>query len=438
MTSAQLSPSRLHFHYAWVIATVTFLVLLITAGIRATPGVLIVPFEKEFGWSSASISTAIAINLALYGVIGPFAASLMNRWGVKKVVLGALALLCIAVALTTLLHTLWQLILLWGICVGAGTGFTTTVLAAVVVNRWFEKHRGLVLGGMTAAGATGQLLFLPVMAKVLERHGWRTITIAVAISAAIVFLVVLCLMREHPEDLDLLSFGATANTVSVQSETPQSMRPIEALVAVWRSRAFWLLAGSFFICGASTNGLVGTHLIPACHDYGIPEVKAAGLLAMMGIFDIIGTTASGWLSDRVSSRYLLFTYYTLRGVSLLGLPVTLGRGHVALGVFTVFYGLDWVATIPPTVRLTSDILGRHNTGVVFGWVVAAHQLGAASAALGAGIIRTYLGAYDVAFWSSGGICLATGVMFLLWSDGTRKPDAYSKAQTPAQTTQASA
>lgn len=402
-------------HYAWIVAGVTFLILLVTAGVRATPGVLILPLESEFGWTSTAISAAIAINLALYGLIGPFAASLMERWGLRRIALLALSLLAVSVGLTTLMRHQWQLILLWGVCVGSGTGFTATVLSAVVVNRWFEKNRGLVLGALTAAGATGQLLFLPLMARVVERSGWRMMALGVSGAAIIVFFVVLWLMKDNPSDLGLTPYGATETEKDSGIVVEQRLRPLAALRLASRSPAFWVLAGSFFVCGASTNGLIGTHLIAACHDYGIPEVRAAGLLAMMGIFDIFGTTASGWLSDRMPSRYLLLAYYCLRGLSLIYLPHTLANGHSGLNWFAIFYGLDWVATVPPTVRLVTDCFGRVNAGVIFGWVAAAHQVGAALAALGAGFIRTRAGDYHDAFWIAGGLCLLAGVSFLFAS-----------------------
>jgi len=405
-----MNPRNSRVHYAWVVAAVTFLV---TAGIRATPGVLMVPLEAEFGWTSAAISVAVAINLALFGLIGPFAASLMDRWGLRRLVLSALALLACSVALTALMTARWQLILLWGVCVGSGTGVTSLVLAAVIANRWFDRNRGVVLGALTAANATGQLLFLPFLARLLERSGWRSVALFVAASAVVVFVVVFALMRERPADLGLEPYGRLAE---VEGSTPQapriSMAPLEALRYARRSPAFWVLAGSFFVCGASTNGLIGTHLIPACHDYGIPEVRAAGLLAVMGIFDIVGTTASGWLSDRFSSRYLLFAYYLLRGVSLLFLPHTLAYGQNELNWFAIFYGLDWVATVPPTIRLATDAFGRENAGVIYGWIGASHQLGAALAAFGAGSIRTAFGDYRGAFWISGTICFLTGFAFL--------------------------
>jgi MFS family permease len=404
-------PARLH--YAWIVAGVTFLVLLVTAGIRATPGVLMLPWESEYGWSDASISLAIAINLLLFGVIGPFAASLMDRWGLRRLVLCALALLVGSVGLTTLMTSQWQLLLLWGVCVGSGTGVTALVLAAVVANRWFDRQRGLVLGVLTAANATGQLLFLPVLARLLEISGWRSVALLVALCAAVVFVLVWVWMRDRPSQLGLEPYGGQPVSASARSATSLvSLAPVQALRLAGKSPAFWVLAGSFFVCGASTNGLIGTHLIPACHDFGIPEVRAAGLLAVMGLFDIIGTTASGWLTDRFSSRYLLLIYYVLRGVSLLCLPYTLAHGDSQLKWFAIFYGLDWIATIPPTVRLASDLFGRNNAGVIFGWIAAAHQLGAAVAALGAGAMRTAFGDYSGAFRIAGTVCLLAGLSFL--------------------------
>jgi len=328
--------------------------------------------------------------------------------------------------------TQWQMMLLWGVCVGSGTGVTAIVLAAVIANRWFERQRGLVLGFLTAANATGQLLFLPFLARLLEISGWRSVALLVAACAAGVFVVVFVFMRDRPADLGLRRYGETANAVTTPPPAP-SLRPLEALSLARRSPAFWVLAGSFFVCGASTNGLIGTHLIPACHDFGIPEVRAAGLLAMMGIFDIVGTTISGWLSDRFSSRYLLFVYYALRGLSLLALPYTLLQGHSELKWFAVFYGLDWVATVPPTVRLTADLFGRQNAGVIFGWIAAAHQLGAALAAMGAGAIRTSYGDYRPAFLISGTICFLAGLSFLFTRRllDRRGPHASTPSLAPA-------
>jgi sugar phosphate permease len=309
------------------------------------------------------------------------------------------------------MHTQWQLMLFWGVLVGAGTGVTSMVLAAVVATRWFYERRGLVLGALSAANATGQLVFLPALAQLTESSGWRSATLLVASAGAVTFVLVLLFMRDRPEDIGLLPYGQRA--ADTHAVPPKSLAPIAALRHAMESRAFWILAGTFFICGASTNGLIGTHLIAACHDVGIPKVRAAQLLAVMGIFDILGTTASGWLTDRFSSRYLLFGYYTVRGVSLLFLPLTLSAGGAdSLGLFAVFYGLDWVATVPPTVRLTGESFGRENTGVIYGWIGASHQLGASMAAFGAGAIRTISGDYATAFYISGVLCVLAGTSFL--------------------------
>jgi sugar phosphate permease len=313
------------------------------------------------------------------------------------------------VALTTTMRSQWQLTLLWGVLVGTGTGVTSLVLAAVVATRWFEERRGLVMGALSAANATGQLVFLPTLAHFVDARGWRAACVIVAGSAVVVFVIVLLFMRDRPQDLGLRRYGQRE---SGAPEPARAMAPIAALRFAMQSRAFWILAGTFFICGASTNGLIGTHLIAACHDYGIPQVRSAQLLAVMGIFDIAGTTASGWLTDRYSSRHLLFAYYTLRGLSLLYLPLTLSSGAHGLGWFAIFYGLDWVATVPPTVRLTGEAFGRENTGVVYGWIAASHQLGASLAAFGAGAIRTGLGDYSVAFWIASGLCALAGFSFL--------------------------
>jgi sugar phosphate permease len=334
----------------------------------------------------------------------------MDRWGLRRVILAAVALLAVSVTLTTLMRHEWQLMLLWGILVGTGTGVTSMVLAAVVVSRWFEERRGVVLGALSAANATGQLVFLPLLADVVGRRGWRSAALIVAGAAVVVFGLVAVFMRDRPQDVGLLRYGQPDDEPLAPART--ALAPLPALALASRSPAFWVLAGTFFICGASTNGLIGTHLIAACHDYGIPPLRSAQLLAMMGLFDIVGTTGSGWLTDRYSSRNLLFAYYTLRGISLLFLPFTLHNGAEGLGWFAVFYGLDWIATVPPTVRLTSEAFGRENTGVIYGWIGASHQLGASMAAFGAGAIRTLAGDYQLAFWIAGSLCLLAGTSFL--------------------------
>ncbi len=401
------------FHYGWIVVGITFLTLIITAGIRSTPSVLIVPLEKEFGWSRATISLAVSINLFLYGLIGPFAAAFMERFGIRRVMLVALSIVCVAVFATSLMRESWQLYLLWGVIVGSATGATATVLSAIVANRWFVKRRGLVVGILTASNATGQLAFLPLLATLVTTFGWRAASLLMSAVALVLVPLVWLLMRNNPRDVGLLPYGAEAGS---EEHKPIGgnpfVAPLKGLARGVRSRDFWWLAGSFFICGATTNGLIGTHLIPAAMDHGIAEVTAAGLLATIGVFDIFGTLSSGWLSDRYDNRRLLCWYYSLRGISLLFLPYALGTSFLSLALFVVFYGLDWVATVPPTVRLAADIFGKQNVGIIFGWILASHQLGAAFAAYGAGQLYTWLGSYQVSFMTAGVLCLLAAGMVI--------------------------
>jgi sugar phosphate permease len=418
--------ARGRLHYGWIVAAITFVTLLAAAGIRATPGVLIVPLEQEFGWTRASISLAVSVNLVLYGFLGPFSAALVDRLGARRTMVVAMTTLAIGVSLTSLMTATWQLILLWGIVVGAGSGMMALALAATVVNRWFSQHRGLVMGVLTASTATGQLVFLPALAAIVEHYGWRAAVLTIAAVGLCTVPLIALFMRNRPADLGLTPLGDAIGTppVPVSRGNPIAAA-FEALGEGVRSRDFWLLAGSFFICGLSTNGLIGTHLIPACFDHGIPEVMAATLLATMGVFDFIGTTASGWLSDRWNNRYLLCWYYGLRGLSLLFLPMALDSSFIGLGAFAVFYGLDWIATVPPTVRLAADIFGKERAGVMFGWIVASHQVGAAVAAFGAGAIRTYAGDYFDAFMIAGVACFIAAAMVL--RVGRHAPDDRSPA-----------
>jgi predicted MFS family arabinose efflux permease len=396
-------PQRVH--YGWIVIVITFITLLVSAGVRSTPGVLILPLESQFGWDRTTTTFPLAINLTLYGLCGPFAAALMGKYGVKRIMISALALLTLGTGLSAWMHSLWQYTLLWGIVVGVGTGFTSSVLGAVVTNRWFTERRGLVMGILTASGATGQLIFLPVFAKLTIDISWRATVWVTSISAFLLTFLIILFMREKPSDMGVLPYGATELEVSApQAKENAFSAAFHGLMVGIRSKDFWLLAGSFFICGLSTNGLIGTHLIPACMEHGIPEVTAASMLAVMGLFDIMGTTFSGWLSDRLDSRWLLFWYYGLRGISLMFLPYALDSTFLGLAVFVVFYGLDWVATVPPTVRLCHQAFGKQS-GIVFGWIWASHQLGAATAAFGGGVLQTWLGSYSFIFSTAGILCL---------------------------------
>ena len=416
------------FHYAWVIAAISFFALLLAAGVRSTPGVLMLPMEHEMGWSAATISIAVAVNIALFGLMGPFAAALMQTIGVRRTVLLGIGIIVLSTAATSRITTPSQLILTWGVGVGVGVGMIGIVLAATIAARWFDARRGTVTGILTAANATGQLVFLPVLAVVAQNFGWRNVGLVLSGVALAGAIPIALFMRDRPESIGLRPYGAKPGAAGDDSPLLRSGNPLRAaFTALGRAshkRDFWILFGTFFICGASTNGFIGTHFIPACGDHLIPEVRAAGYLAMMGAFDLVGTTLSGWLTDRWNSRYLLFWYYGLRGLSLLFVPYAFGvSGIFGLPLFAMFYGLDWVATVPPTVRLTIDAFGREEGPIVFGWISAGHQLGAASIALVAGVIRTSYGSYNSAFYLSAVLCLFAAVAVLWIGLGARKATA---------------
>jgi MFS family permease len=406
--------ARRDIHYGWVAVAVTFLTLLVTAAAMGAPGVLIVPLEHEFGWDTAQISTALALRILLFGLFGPFAAAFMNRFGVRRVIICALALIATGLLGSLAMTQVWQLILLWGVVVGVGTGLTAMVLAATVATRWFNHRRGLVMGMLAASSATGQLIFLPLIAELTTHFGWRIALVFVSGALALTAVVAFLFMRDRPSDLNLPLYGET-----VLSPPPPAgvglvsllMSPLMVLRDVAQVPIFWVLFATFFVCGCSTNGLIQTHFITLCHDYGLAATAAASVLAMMGAFDFIGTIGSGWLSDRFDNRWLLFWYYGLRGLSLLYLPFT-DFTFYGLSLFAMFYGLDWIATVPPTVKLTADRFGRERAGMVFGWIFAGHQLGAASAAFGAGLVRTEFSTYLPAFFVAGGLCIIAAILVL--------------------------
>ncbi len=406
--------ARRGIHYSWVVVAVTFLTMLVTAGAVGAPGVFIVPLQQEFGWATADISSALAVRFALFGLMGPFAAAFMNRFGVRRMMLVALAIIVGGLVLSLGMNRIWQLVLLWGVVIGLGTGLMAMVLGATVASRWFTQRRGLVVGVLSASTATGQLVFLPMLAALTEALGWRHALGLVCLLLGVAALAVLALMRDRPADVGLPAYGddriEPAPAVAGGLGT-LLLTPLVVLRDVSRSRVFWVLFATFFICGASTNGLIQTHFIALCGDYGMVPVAAAGVLAMMGIFDFFGTIGSGWLSDRYDNRWLLFWYYGLRGLSLAFLPFT-DFTIYGLSLFAVFYGLDWIATVPPTVKLVAQNFGRERANIVFGWVFAGHQLGAASIAWGAGLTRTEFDTYLPAFFAAGILCLVAAGLAL--------------------------
>ncbi len=403
--------------YPWLVALVTFLVLIASAAFRSSQGVMIVPIEEDLGWSRTVTSLAISVNLVIYGVTAPFAAALMERFGVRRIAIGALALLSLGTGLTAVMTASWQLVFLWGVLVGLGTGSTALVFGALVANRWFTKRRGLVVGIFGAAWATGQLAFLPLFARIIEHQGWRYASLTVAMLSAALIPVVAIVMRDRPSDVGLAPYGADAMP-EVETNTSQSgwraaAGALTILREAARTRAFWLLAITFAICGWTTNGIISSHFVPAMHDHGVTAATAASLLVIVGIFDIVGTVGSGWLTDRFDPRVLLGIYYGLRGVALIALPILIGPDiQPPLLLVMVLFGLDWVATVPPTVTLCREIYGVDRGAIVFGWVFASHMVGAAVAAAVSGWIRVSAGDYATAWWLAGILAFVAAALSL--------------------------
>jgi sugar phosphate permease len=404
------------FHYAWVIAAVTFLAMLTTSAALGLPGAMLQPLGKEFGWTTEELSSVFAVRFALFGLLGPFAAVFIGRFGLRTIMVTSATFVALAMVLSTQVTQLWQLFLLWGLVLGCGTGLTALVLGAMVANRWFTSNRGLVVGLFAASTATGQLIFLPIAAWMIETLGWRYAVIPVFMACLVIALLATLFMRDHPGSIGLRAFGEPEGTPveppPARTTKLNFLGPFQMLAEASRNRTFWILAGTFFICGLSTNGLMQTHFISLCGDNGLSLVPAASVLAMMGAFDLIGATLSGYLSDRYDNRKLLFWYYGLRGLSLFWLPFSTFTLY-GLSVFAMFYGLDWIATIPPTVKLAAQEFGKERAGMIFGWIFAAHQLGAAVAAYGAGLTRTLLLTYNPALFAAGAACLVAAAMVMM-------------------------
>ena len=408
-------------HPAWTALVVTFLTLMATAGFRSAPSVLIIPLEEAFGWSRSQISLAIAINVLLYGLIAPFAAALMERFTIRKVVMTALTFVALSAASTVFMTQPWHLWALWGVCVGVGTGSMALVFAATVANRWFVARKGIVVGALTAAGATGQLVFLPLLSHFATTYGWKSVSVTIAAASLLVVPLIYLFLKESPESLGRSPFGAPSDwQPAPKSELSAGRLAIDTLQKSASNSSFRILFFTFFVCGLSTNGLIGTHFIPAAHDHGMAEPIAASLLALVGVFDVIGTLFSGYLTDKYDPRKLLFFYYGLRGLSLFLLPsILFSSVHPSTLVFVIFYGLDWVATVPPTIMLCRIVLGPSRATVVYGWVFVGHQIGASAAAIGAAVLRVQFGDYAIAFYISAAMCLVAAYLVLHIAKGTK-------------------
>ena len=411
--------ARQKIHPGWIAVTVTFFTLMASAGYRSAPSVLIVPLEEAFGWSRSQISLAVSINVLLFGFVAPFAAALMERFTVRKVVMSALLLVSVSATSTIFMSQPWHLWALWGVGVGVGAGSMALVFAATVANRWFIARKGIVVGALTAATASGQLIFLPLLSHFALTYGWKSVSLTVGCAAALIVPFIFFFLKEKPEDIGATPYGAPEDwQPAPKSELSAGRIAIDTIVQASRSKDFWILWGTFFVCGLSTNGLIGTHFIPAAHDHGMMETVAASLLALVGVFDVIGTIFSGWLTDRIDPRRLLFFYYGLRGLSLFLLPsILFSTMHPSTLVFVIFYGLDWVATVPPTLMLCRLVLGNQRSAVVYGWVFVGHQVGASVAAIGAAVLRVKLGDYALAFYISASMCLVAALAVLQIAKG---------------------
>jgi len=407
-------------YYGWAIVAVAFFVSVTTSGVMGLPGALMLPLGREFGWNTEQVSGGMALRILLYGLMAPFAAALIERYGLRRIVLCALSFISCGLLLALAMRQVWQMVLLFGIVVGLGTGMTALVFSTIVATRWFTERRGLVVGILTASFASGQLAFLPLAAWLESRYGWRAALAPSLIGLSLAAVAVWLFMVERPADVGLAPHGETGTSPPPAANAPAFGTAFRVLGEISGTGIFWVLAATFFICGLSTNGLIQSHFIALCADYGVPSVTAASMLAVIGVCDFFGTVGSGWLSDRYDNRALLFVYYGLRGLSLLYLPGS-SFSLFGLSLFSVFYGLDWVATVPPTVRLSAQAFGRDRAGVAFGWIFSAHMIGGAVAAYGAGFSRTTLQTYLPAFYAAGALCLVAAMLVWLIQ---RRPAPY--------------
>ncbi|WP_066299995.1 MFS transporter [Bacillus sp. FJAT-29937] len=403
-------------HYSWLILAITFFSIIVAGIVMSASGVFIDPFEKEFGWDRSVIALGFGISMFLFGISGPFMAALLNVIGLKKMMIVSMSTLLTGIMLTFIMNQSWQMIIIWGFIIGLGSSLFLTVLSPYVANLWFEKRRGLAIGILTAATATGQLILLPILAAIIEHYSWRPAIGLIMILGIIMLIIILIFMKNTPKDVGILPYGREEEVQ--ESNEGQKENPIviafKGLHEAVKVKEFWLLSSSFFICGLSTSGLIGTHFVSYCISFGVPLVTAASLLSFMGIFNLVGTTLSGWLSDRFDNRWLLFWYYCLRGASLVLLPYALIKGSTTmLIIFAIFYGLDWIATVPPTISISRQIFGTNKSAIIYGWIFAFHQAGAATAAYGGGLIYKFFNTYTWAFFLAGVFCLLGSLFVIL-------------------------
>lgn len=420
-------------HRAWLIALVAGATIVAAAAFAAMPGLLMDPLHTEYDWSRGSIGLAASVNMIVYGLIAPFAAALMDRFGIRRIALVALATVIVGAGLTTVITDSWQLTLYWGFLVGAGTGSLAMTFAATIANNWFVERRGLVIGALTGASAFGQLVFLPALAWIIEQQGWRPAIVTLALTAFVMMLLVALILRDHPADVGHRPYGAASFVAKPRTEQGAARRTVRVLRDSVRSRQFWLLAGTFAVCGATTNGIMWTHFVPAAQDHGMAVTVAAGLVSAIGVFSLVGTIVSGWLTDRFDPRGLLVAYYLGRAVLLAGLPALFGpNAGSALVAFVVVFGLLDVATVPPTILLCRRVFGADGA-IVFGWVNAIHQVGAGSMAVFGGFTRDATGGYGPVWLMAAALCAVAAVLALRIARGGAEPeDGVTATRTTGQ------
>jgi len=416
-TDEPTRPRRIH--PAWIVTGITCLALLAVAGVRSSFGVFVHPLQHEFGWDRATISWAAVLSMILYGALGPLAGRLSDRHGPKVVLVASLLLVGVGVLASSTISRLWQFHLYYGVLTSLGAGGAAMVTAAAMTSRWFATRRALVMGLAGAAVSAGQLLVLPFAQQIEIWYGWRwSFAVMGALLLAAVLPATALVFRNEPAEVGARPYGWTEVQASPAS-VADAARSTPLGMAV-RHPGFWLLAGSFFVCGYTSTGLIGVHLIPHAVDHGFPKMAASSAMGLMGAMNVVGTTLSGYICDRYGKRVPLALYYFLRGLSLFFLPAV--TDLTELNLFAIVFGLNYISTVPPTSMLTADLFGRRSVGMLFGWIFLAHQIGAGLASYVGGFVYDHTGTYDLAFLSAGVLgILAAGMVLAIREPGRAAP-----------------
>ena len=400
-------------HPAWVVLVAVTVCLLATSGLRATFAVYIKPIEADFGWSRGALSIAAALSLLILGATGPFAGRLADRWGPRRVIVLSLALLGAGSIASAFIGSLWQLYATVGVVMAVGAGGAALSTGSAVVARWFETHRGAAIGVAAGGMSAGQLLVIPLASSITLAHGWRSSFLWLGLGLLVLVLPLgAWLVRNTPEERGLQPFGATGPTRSLAEARAAQQSGRVPVTEAAQTLPFWLLMATFFVCGYTSAGLIGTHFIPHALEHNFTPMQASAALGVMGAMNIIGTIGAGWLCDRVGRRGPLAIFYFLRGLSLLFLLYV--WNVPSLHFWAALFGLNYISTVPPTTTLTANIYGRFSVGELSGWIFFAHQVGAALAAALAGWVYEWTGSYGPAFISAAVLAfVASGLTLMI-------------------------